>query len=97
MDFLGICDCMAPHDCGAEGEVPKADIWTPPALQGRLRFWIQDRTADDIFGLWLPPSRRALMTIRSQEPHDTAGVGATGPLFRFILRRSDLFPSDCTH
>lgn len=25
MDFLGICDCMAPHDCGAEGEVPKAD------------------------------------------------------------------------
>jgi len=37
------------------------------------------------------------MTIRSQEPHDTPGVGATGPLFRFILRRSDLFPSAYTH
>ena len=45
----------------------------------------------------MPPSRRALMTIRSQEPHDTPGVGATGPLFRFILRRSDLFPSAYTH
>jgi LysR family glycine cleavage system transcriptional activator len=34
-----------------------SDIWTPPALQDRLGFWIQDRTADDISGLWLPPSR----------------------------------------
>jgi hypothetical protein len=50
------------------------DIWTPPALPGRLRFWMQDRTADDISGLWLPPSRRALMTIRSQEPHEWTGV-----------------------
>ena len=37
------------------------------------------------------------MTIRSQEPHDTPGVGATGLLFRLILRRSDLFPSAYTH
>lgn len=42
----------------------------PWRCKGVFALWIQDRTADDISGLWLPPSRRALMTIRSQEPRD---------------------------
>src|SRR5215469_15853338 len=38
----------------------------------------------------------ALMTIRSQEPHEIPGVAATPRPIRLFLRRSDLFPSTCT-
>ena len=37
-------------------------IWTPPAMQAHLGFWIQGRTADNISGLSMRPSTRALMT-----------------------------------
>jgi len=40
----------------------EASIPFPPALQARLRWWIQDRTADNISGLSRRPSTRALMT-----------------------------------
>ena len=42
--------------------VSGSSIWTPPALQARLRFCMQDRTADNISGLVVRPSTRALKT-----------------------------------
>jgi hypothetical protein len=50
----------------------------------------------NISGFIMRPSTRALMTIRSQEPHKSIGVTATVSGIRFFLRRSDLFPSTTT-
>ena len=77
-------------------DASQADIWTPPALQAPLCFWISGSDCDDIFGLVLRPSTLAPMTICSQEPHECLGVWATVPLARLLLRRSDLFPSAST-
>ena len=46
----------------------------PLHCKGVFALRIQERTADDISGRWWPPSRRDLMTIRSQEPHDLPSV-----------------------
>src|SRR5947207_15228983 len=69
---------------------------TPPALQGRLRFWIQDRTAD-IYPASRGVRRRGpLMTFARRGLNQGDGVRATVATIRLILRRSDLFPSATT-
>lgn len=42
--------------------VAGGDIWTAPAMQARRRLWIQGSDCDDISGLVVRPSTRALMT-----------------------------------
>jgi len=48
------------------------DITAPGRGYLRKHSPAQERTADA--GRWWPPSRRDLMTIRSQEPHDLPSV-----------------------
>lgn len=72
------------------------DIWTPPALPGRVRF--SDARSD--CKEYIRPLDASVDAgpddNRSQEPHYFLGVWATVRAIRFILRRSDLFPSATT-
>jgi hypothetical protein len=68
---------------------PLAHTWTPPALQGRVRFWDQDRTASTYIRPLVHRSVRALMTFARRILITNSASSAPVPI-RFNLRRSDL-------
>ena len=86
MDFLGICDCMAPHDCGAEGEVPKADATAVRVRLGSVGREVAEyrRTVE-----WALPTL-SRQTIRSEAAIQSGGSGQSlelygvGPLPRVL-------------